>query len=150
MVRLIFLLLVLICLAGADQTSSVYLSERVLMEQKSSRFLNSRREAEIYLNEIFNDVWFRNNFKINRPQVIRSERDNWAYSVLSNNGGRIAIPDKGCWNWNVLHEVAHHIVPKAEHGKDFINVELLLVEHFLNMKAANALRKSFRRNGLNF
>jgi putative metallohydrolase (TIGR04338 family) len=150
MIRLMILGLVLICLVGADQTSTVYLSERVLMEQKSSRFLNSRREAEIYLNEVFNDVWFRNNFKINKPQVIRSERDNWAYSVLSNNGGRIAIPDKGCWNWNVLHEVAHHIVPKGEHGKDFINVELLLVEHFLNMKAANALRKSFKRNGLNF
>lgn len=132
-----------------DQTN-FYVSERVLMEQRGSVFLKSRAEANNYLNNIFRDEWFRNNFKIKKPILIESSRPDWAYSVIGGSVGKIAVPNTGIWNWCILHEVAHHIVPNDNHGKDFAKVELLLIEHFINVEAANALRKSFRKNKIKF
>lgn len=135
---------------GFNDSSNFYVSERVLMEQKGSVFLKDREEARKYLNKIFKDEWFKRNFKINKPMLIESNRPDWAYSVLGGSVGKIAVPNSGIWNWCILHEVAHHITPHDNHGKNFAKVELLLIEHFLNPSAAESLRKSFNKNKIKF
>ena len=135
---------------GFNDATMFYGSERVLMEQKGSVFLKDREEARKYLNKVFRDEWFKKNFRINKPQLIKSDRADWAYSVISGAGGKIAVPDTGLWNWCILHEIAHHIVPNDNNGKNFAKKELLLIEHFLNSNAADALRKSFKKNNIKF
>ena len=154
----LMILIVLFCIMGAekqnsfkkDQASILYKSERVLMKQKGSVFLKNRKETAAYLNQVFNDPWFNNNFKIQKPQLIKSDKPDWAYSVIGTGIRKIAVPDTGLWNWCVLHEIAHHIVPHGNHGKNFAHIELLLIEHFLNKEAAHNLRISFQENGVKF
>ena len=154
----VVLFLLILCIGGNfnkseannNQTNQLYQAERVLMDQKGSVFLKNRGEVNRYLNNIFADSWFKKNFKIQKPQLIKSDKPDWAFSVLSGAGGKIAVPDSGCWNWVILHEVAHHIVPNDNHGRNFAKVELILIEHFLNSGASNALRQSFKKNNVKF
>jgi cytochrome b subunit of formate dehydrogenase len=147
---LIFLIL-FICGAGKyDQTNQLYSAETVLINQKGSVFLKTRKEVVNYLNFVFNDSWFVSNFKISKPIIIKSEMPNWAYSIISGSGNRIAVPDTGCWNFNLLHEIAHLATPHANHNKNFAKVELLLIEHFMSTNAANTLKESFKKNNVKF
>jgi len=145
----ILLFLVFVGNVYGNQTKNLYDAEAVLVNKKGIYFMN-RSDAARFLNVIFEDQWFKSRYNIKMPIVVRSEREGWAYSVIGNGVGKIAIPDKGCWNYNVLHELAHHLTPKNSHEKEFAKTEIILIEHFINANAAKALRKSFKEKGVQF
>jgi len=146
------LLVGMLVLGGNNENPAnrVYDSETVLTQQKGCVFLKNRAEVKKYMDKVFSDPWFNKNFKLARPQLIRSDRPDVAFSVIGVKVPKIAVPDTGCWNWCVLHEIAHHLAPNTDHGKSFTKIELILIEHFLNPSAANALRQSFIRNNVKF
>jgi len=151
----ISLLCISLCgITYGEQTSKVYEADHALVGVNGIFFLDSREDASKYLDKIFNDIWFKQNFKIKKPVVIR-ETNNYKLtstigSTVANGRGTISVPDGGCYNFNVIHEVAHHIRPHGQHEKEFTKMYLILIEHFTNANVANELRNNYKRFGVQF
>ena len=151
----ISLLCISLCgVSYGEQKAKVYEADHALVGVNGIFFLDSREDASKYLDKIFNDVWFKQNFKIKKPVVIR-EINNYKLtstigSTVANGRGTISVPDGGCYNFNVIHEVAHHIRPHEQHEKEFTKMYLILIEHFTNANVANELRNNYKRFGVQF
>lgn len=155
--RLISLFVVVCVFFGnvcGDQTSKVYEADFALVGVKGIFFIEGRDNAKKYLDKIFNDSWFKQNYKIRKPVVIREPRDylleSGIGSTIAGGRGTISVPDKGCYNFNMIHEVAHHIRPHGQHEREFTKMYLILIEHFTNPNVANELRKNYKRFGVQF
>ena len=137
-----------------DQTGKVYEADHALVGVNGIYFIEGRENAKKYLDKIFNDVWFKQNFKIRKPVVVR-EANNYKLtstigSTIANGRGTISVPDGGCYNFNIIHEVAHHIRPHGQHEKEFTKMYLILIEHFTNPNVAKELRNNYKRFGVQF
>ena len=151
------LLLISLCLCGfayGEQTGKVYEADYALVGVKGIFYIKSREKASEYLDKIFNDAWFKKNYKIRKPVIIREPRERILESGIGSGiaGGRgtISVPDAGCYNFNIIHEVAHHLRPHGQHEREFTKMYLILIEHFTNPNVANELRKSYKRFGVQF
>ena len=137
-----------------DQTSKVLEANYAMLGVNGVYFIEGRDKAEKFLDKIFNDPWFKKNFKIKKPVVIKSA-SNSSLSAnvgkdVANGRGTIAIPDRGCYNFNVIHEVAHHVAPHCQHEKEFTKMYLILLEHFANPNVAKELKTAYKRLGVQF
>lgn len=148
----ISLLLVVVCgLVYGDQTGRVYEADYALVDIKGCYFINGRADVQKYMDKVFKDEWFKKRYKLKKPAIIRHDDNNRVTStIMPNQRGTIAVPDRGCFNFNVLHEIAHHIDPSSAHEKNFVKLYLILVDHYINPSAGNELRKSYKRLGVNF
>ena len=151
----ISLLCISLCgITYGEQTSKVYEADHALVGVNGIHFIKGREGAKKYLDKIFNDAWFKKNFNIKKPVVVR-EANNYKLtstigSTVANGRGTISVPDGGCYNFNVIHEVAHHIRPHEQHEKEFTKMYLILIEHFTNANVAKELKKSYKRFGVQF
>ena len=140
--------------AYGNQTSKVYEADALLVGVNGIIYLDSREKASKYLDKIYNDAWFKNNFKIRKPVVVKEFTDYKLTSTIGSNvangRGTISVPDRGCYNFSILHEVAHHIRPNGEHEREFTKMYLILIEHFTNPNVAKELKSNYRRFGVQF
>ena len=154
MIRIFFASLIVSGVVFGYQTGKVYEADYALLDLKGIHFIQGRDKAGKYLNKVFNDPWFKKNYNIKKPLIIREESNSKLTSAIgptvANGNGTISVPDRGCFNFNILHEVAHHIKPQGAHEKEFTKMYLILIDHFVNPEAANELRKSFKRLGVQY
>lgn len=140
--------------AYGNQTSKVLEANYAMLGVNGVYFIEGRDKAEKFLDKIFNDPWFKKNFKIKKPVVIKSASNSTLYANVgkdvANGRGTIAIPDRGCYNFNVIHEVAHHVAPHCQHEREFTKMYLILLEHLANPIVAKELKAAYKRLGVQF
>ncbi len=153
----IFISLLCVSLYGisyGNQTSKVYEADAALVGVNGIIYLDSRKNASKYLDKVFNDSWFKQNFKIRKPVVVKEPKDFKLNSTIGSNvangRGTISVPDRGCYNFNILHEVAHHIRPNGQHEREFTKMYLILIDHFTNPNVAKELKSNYKRFGVEF
>ena len=137
-----------------DQTSKVLEANYAMLGVNGIIYLDSRENASKYLDKVFNDSWFKQNFKIRKPVVVKEPKDYKLTSTIGSNvangRGTISVPDRGCYNFNILHEVAHHIRPNGQHEREFTKMYLILLEHLANPIVAKELKTAYKRLGVEF
>jgi len=106
----------------------------------------SIKEIQTFIDNLFNEVWFKTRWKISAPKVMEIT-GRTAYAIRDD---EIHLPQ---WGWNkitVLHELSHIVHPHnygTPHGRYFCRTFLALVGHKIGHKFAKDLKKEFiKRN----
>lgn len=125
------------------QSNQLYKSENALLYSPGIKIFEFAQIPD-YVAGVYSDSWFKQRFpNAKMPRVIRGKFPDKAYST----GNTIGFPPQAC-NCHVLHEIAHQLTPNADHGPRFARVFVDLVENYMGVQSANALRKEYLDNGV--
>ncbi len=134
-----------------SQRKRVYDAERTFEEAYGAgKTLSSIKECQDYANKALNCDYWRIRYPYIRNVKIRRSKGKHAMSTFF--WGLIELPPHFFNELTILHELAHHVVPRphAHHGPLWCAVYVDLVREFLDKELAANLVKAFQDGRVRF
>lgn len=124
-----------------QQRKRLYAAEE-FMRSDSRRRIETVPEIQAYVNELCEERWFKKRWG-GHHVVVKDGRGRRRACAI---GNIIKMPRHARFEWVVLHEVAHTLIPAplAWHGSCFANAYLELVRCRLGKATADKLETRFR------
>ena len=135
-----------------SQRGKLYRAERELADLDEKIGKGTIAEAEAYVVSVWNTRWMRDHFPLAQlhaePRVVDGRGTRRATGSLY----RLNLPRWSRTKLVVLHEIAHAVTPNwcAAHGREFAANFIKLVQHYMGVETARALKQAFRANGVKY
>jgi hypothetical protein len=136
-----------------SQRAKLYRAEREAFQKTTyDTFVGegSLEDVKAYVNNCLTHVYWKKHYKLLYVIVEDGRGSPRARAVVLRQA--LKMPKWSRKPWVILHELAHLVTPRgaAFHGREFAEVYLDLVRHFLGQEAESRLKASFKTHRVKY